>query len=279
MTTTLATPAQLPTSTLLPAEQRSTTRSTADDAKAVIAALKSDWIKISTVRANRALLLLTIAGGLLVSWAVGVLVTDQVQYVAQVGFFWTSVTSMLAAISGVLIFGSEVQHGTLATSVAARPTRWVLALSKTLTAAALGLVIGAAGLAAGFGGAMIAGLDTGNTTALAASVGWALLFTTLSAVLGLGISMIVRNSTAAIGGLLVWGFVVENLFKLFLADEVARFLPFIAGNHLLAYTSDLESPHALAIALTRPENALVFGSYAAIALLVGSVLLYRRDTN
>ena len=26
--------------------------------------------------------------------------TDQVQYVAQVGFFWTSVTSMLAAIAG-----------------------------------------------------------------------------------------------------------------------------------------------------------------------------------
>ena len=45
---------------------------------------------------------------------------------------------MLAAISGVLLFGSEVQHGTLASAVAARPARWVLALSKTVTAAVLG---------------------------------------------------------------------------------------------------------------------------------------------
>ena len=36
---------------------------------------------------------------------------------------------------------------------------------------------------------------------------------------------------------------------------------------------------AIAIALTRPENALVFGGYTAVALVVGTVLLYRRDTN
>jgi hypothetical protein len=132
---------------------------------------------------------------------------------------------------------------------------------------------------AGFGGAVLAGLGAGGTSSLAATVGWALLFTVLSAVLGLGIAMVVRNSTAAISGILVWGFVVENLFKLFLAEEVARFLPFIAGNHLLAYNSDFETPKTLAIALTRPENALVFGGYAAVALAVGTVLLYRRDMN
>src|SRR5215210_571081 len=147
-------------------EHRPATRSNGDDAKAVLAALSSDWIKASTVRANRALLLLTIVGGVLVSWAVSVLVTDQVQYVAEVGFFWTSVTSMLAAIGGVLLFGSEVQHGTLASAVAARPSRWVLALSKTLTAAVLGLVLGVFGLAAGFGGAVIGGLQAGDTSAL-----------------------------------------------------------------------------------------------------------------
>jgi ABC-2 type transport system permease protein len=255
------------------------TRSTSDDVRAVVAALKSDWIKATTVRANKAILGLTVAGGLLVSWAVSVLVTDQVQYVAQVGFFWTSVTSMLAAITGVLLFGSEVQHGTLAAAVAARPARWVLALSKTVTAAALGLVLGAAGLAAGFGGAVIAGLDAGDTSNLVGTIGWALLFTTMSGVLGLGIAMVVRNSTAAISGFLVWGFVLENLFRLFLAEEIARFLPFVAGNHLLAYANDLESPHALAIALSRSENALVFGGYTVVALMVGSILLYRRDAD
>ncbi|MCW2700954.1 MAG: hypothetical protein JWQ45_2489 [Blastococcus sp.] len=278
MTATTATAFHRP-ATASPSEHRPETRSTGDGARAVGAALKSDWIKASTVRANKAILLLTISGGLLVSWAVAVLVTDQVQYVAQVGFFWTSVTSMLAAISGVLLFGSEVQHGTLAGALAAQPARWVLALSKTLTAAVLGLVIGAAGLAAGFGGAVLGGLGAGDTSSLAGSVGWALLFTMLSAVLGLGTAMVVRNTTAAVAGLLVWGFVVENLLKLFLAEEVARVLPFTAGNHLLAYSSDFETPRTLAIALTQPENALVFGGYAAVALVVGTVLLYRRDTN
>ena len=278
MTTTPATAYQ-PTDLTKLTEHRPPTRSKSDDARAVLAALRSDWIKATTVRANRALLLLTIAGGLLVSWAVSVLVTDQVQYVAEVGFFWTSVTSMLAAIGGVLLFGSEVQHGTLASAVAARPSRWVLALSKTLTAAVLGLVLGAFGLAAGFGGALIAGLEGGDTSSLTGTIAWALLFTTLSGMLGLGIAMIVRNSTAAIGGFLVWGYVLENLFRLFLAEEIARFLPFVAGNHLLAYANDLESPHALAIALTRTENGLVFGAYTAVALVVGTVLLYRRDTD
>jgi ABC-2 type transport system permease protein len=254
------------------------TRSPAHDVRAVLSALRSEWIKVSTVRANAAILAFALVAGLLVSWAVATFVTDEVLVVAQVGFYWTSVTGMLAAIGGVLLFGSEVQHGTLAAAVAARPARWIIALAKTLTAAALGLVIGATGLVAGFGGAVLAGLGAGDTSALAATISWALSFTTLSAVLGLGIGMIVRNSTAAIGGVLVWGFVVENLLNLFLSVEVARFLPFSAGNKLLAYTDDFDTPEAIAVALTRSESALVFGGYAGLALLVGTVLLYRRDT-
>jgi ABC-2 type transport system permease protein len=262
-----------------PPEPPLATRSRTHDARAVQFALRSEWIKAITVRANAAILLFALVGGLFVSWAVATFVTDEVLVVAQVGFYWTSVTSMLAAIGGVLLFGSEVQHGTLAAAVVARPARWIIAAAKTLTAAALGLVVGAAGLAAGFGGAVIAGLDAGDTSALGATVSWALLFTTLSAVLGLGIGMIVGSSTAAIGGVLVWGFVVENLLNLFLPVEVARFLPFFAGNKLLAYTNDFDTPAAIAVALTRPESALVFGGYAGVALLVGTVLLYRRDTN
>ncbi len=255
------------------------TRTPRGDARAVAAALRSEWIKAVTVRATGTVLVLALGGGLAVSWAVSTFVTDRVQYVADVGFLWTGVTAMLAAIAGVLLFGSEVQHGTLASTLAARPARWIIVLAKTLVAATVGLVLGAVGLAAGFGGAVVAGLDAGDTSSVATTIGWALLYTTLSAVLGLGISMVVRNSTAAIGGLLVWGFVVENLFRLFLADEIARFLPFVAGNHLLNDDSGSASAEALAVALTRPENALVFGGYTLVALAVGTVLLYRRDTN
>ncbi len=255
------------------------TRTARGDGRAVVHALRSEAIKAVTVRAMPAMLVFALTGGLAVSWAVSTFVTDRVQYVADVGFLWTGVTAMLAAIAGVLLFGSEVQHGTLASTLAARPARWIVVLAKAVVAAVTGLLIGTAGLAAGFGGAGIAGLAAGDTSSVASTIGWALLFTTLAAVLGLGISMVVRNSTAAIGGLLVWGFVVENLLQLFLADEIARFLPFAAGNHLLTDTSGFGGPAAVAVELTRPENALVFGGYTVVALVIGAVLLYRRDTN
>jgi len=249
------------------------------DGRAVLQALHSEAIKAVTVRAMPAIVGFALVGGLGVSWAVSTFVTDRVQYIADVGFLWTGVTAMLAAIAGVLLFGSEVQHGTLASTLAARPARWIVVLAKTVVAAGAGLLIGTAGLVGGFGGAAIAGLDAGDTSSVASTIGWALLFTALSAMLGVGIAMVVRNSTAAIGGLLVWGFVVENLFRLFLADEIARFLPFVAGNHLLADASRFDSAQALAVALTKPENALVFGAYTVVALAAGTVLLYRRDTN
>lgn len=265
--------------TTRPAEHRRAIRVTGDDAKAVAYALKGEWIKVSTIRANRALLLLTVAGGVLVSLAVAKLVTDKVLYVSEVGFYWTTITSALAAISGALLFTSEAQHGTLATAVTARPARWVIALAKTLTAAVIGLVLGAAGLVTGFGGSALGGLSLGDTAALPATLGWALVFTTLSAVLGLGLGMILRHSAAAVGGFLVWGFVVENLLHVFLPAPVARFLPFVAGNHLLGYNPDFETAKAIAIALTPAQNALVFAGYTAVALVTGTVLLHRRDPN
>lgn len=178
-----------------------------------------------------------------------------------------------------MLFGSEVQHGTLAAAVSARPARWVIALAKTLTAAGLGMLLGAVGIASGFAGAVTAGLGAGDTTSIPATVGWALLFTSLSAVLGLGIGMILRHSAAAVGGLLVWGFVLEPLLNNFLPARVARFLPFVAGNHMLAYKSDINAVKSMAVEMTRPENALIFGGYTAAALVVGTVLLSRRDTN
>jgi len=35
----------------------------------------------------------------------------------------------------------------------------------------------------------------------------------------------------------------------------------------------------MAIALTQPENALVFAGYPAVEVVVGTDLLHRRDTN
>jgi ABC-2 type transport system permease protein len=277
MTITTATPHL--SQTIRPVEDRPTISVTADATNPLASALRSEWIKLSTIRSNQALLVLTVIGGLLVSWAVAKLVTGKVLYVSEVGFYWTTITSALATIAGALLFTSEAQHGTLATAVTARPARWVIAAAKTLTAAGIGLMLGVAGLLTGFAGSALGGLAIGPTSDLPATLGWAIVFTTLSAMLGLGVGMILRHSAAAVGGFLVWGFVIENLLHVFLPAQVARFLPYIAGNHLLGYNPDFETAKAIAIALTQPQNALVFAGYTAVALVTGTVLLHRRDPN
>lgn len=280
MTTTTPAPTRPPSSE---ANRRTVfrpaTRSTSDDIKTAPTFLHSEWIKLSTVRSNKVILGLTAVVGGITSWAVATFVTDEVLTVADVYVYSTFLTAVFAAVTGILIFTSEAQHGTLATSLTAQPARWVIAVSKSVTASASGLVLGAIGMAAGFLGGLLAGIDTGDTSALAATTLWALLFTSLSAVLGLGVGMIVRHSAGAISGLLVWWLVVENLLWIFLPAKVGRLLPFFAGGALLGVEADNATPESLAVALTRPQDAFLFAAYAIAALVLGTVLVYRRDTN
>lgn len=134
-------------------------------------------------------------------------------------------------------------------------------------------------LTAVFAGAVAAGLEVGDASAMVATTGWALAFTVLAALLGLGVGMIVRHGAGALSGLLVWWFVAENLLAVFLPAEALRFLPFYAGTGLLGIVSDFASPEEIAIAFTRLENALVFGGYTAVALIAGAVLVQRRDAS
>lgn len=273
-----ATPTTTPT-TSATALYSPTTRSATDAVRAVPNAIRSEWIKLTTVRSNGAILGLTIAVSGFVAWAVGNFVTDEVLTVVEVFSFATVFTAVFAAVGGILIFSSEAQHGTLAPTLTAQPARAVLAASKTFMAAGFGTVIGLTGLIAGFAGALLSGIDMGDTSLILSTSAWAVGFATISAVLGLGVGMIARHSTAAISGLLVWWLVVENLVSVFLAERFARFMPFTAGNGMLGVETGPGADGVVQAGLSTVENALVFGGYAAIAILIGTVLLYRRDSN
>jgi hypothetical protein len=255
------------------------TRSTRSDLGTLPNTLKSELIKLSSLRANRAVLAMTALVGGVTSWAVATFVTDEVLVASQVFVYSTVLTAVFAAVTGLLLFTSEVQHGTLPGTLAAQPARWVIVTAKTLMAAARGLVLGAVGMSAGFAGALLGGLEVGDTSTMVAATSWGLVFTTLAAVLGLGVGMLGRHSSAAVSGLLVWWFVVENLLAFFVPASALRFLPFYAGNGMLTLDSDFATPEQIAVALSKFENALVFGGYATVALIAGAVLLYRRDSN
>jgi len=258
---------------------RPAVRGTADDLRALPLALRSEWIKLAALRANRAILALTALAGGLVAYALSTTATDARLTAGELFIYPLPLVAMLAAVAGILLFTGEAQHGTLTVTLATRPARWVVVAAKTTTAAAVGLALGATGMVAGFAGAALGGVDLGPGSALTSRALWALLYLALAALIGLGVGMVVRHSAAATTGLLLWSFVIESLFAPALPEGVRHALPFSAGYRLLDAGPDFEAPVAIAHQLARPAYALIFAGYALASLAVGTVLLYRRDAD
>jgi hypothetical protein len=106
-----------------------------------------------------------------------------------------------------------------------------------------------------------------------------LVLTTFAGILGLGIGMIIRHSAAAVSTTLVWAFVIENLVRNMAPAKLSRFLPFSAANGLLTIRSAGDTAKTIAVQLSRPQDALLYGAYTIIAITIGTVLLYRRDAH
>ena len=263
---------------------RVVTRTRQHDLAAVPAAIRSEWIKLRSLRSNRAIFGFTIVAGVVMSWVLATFVkTDPYEHlpftVANTFMTATWLTTVLAVIAGILMYTSEVQHGTIANTIAAQPARWVAVAAKAAVAAGFGLAMGVVGIIAGFASAVASGMDMGDTSGLPVAAAWGLVLTSLAAVLGVGIGMIIRHSSAAVSTALVWTFVLENLIRSMAPAKLSRFLPFSAANGLLSIRSAGDTAKTLAAALTRPQDAVLFAGYTMVALIAGAVLLYRRDAD
>ncbi|MEP1124624.1 MAG: hypothetical protein ABJH68_12120 [Ilumatobacter sp.] len=255
-----------------------------DEVASMPTALRSEWIKLTTLRSNVRIVALTPVIGLLLSWILAVFVeidpdTDQPYNIAETFVFSTWLTIVLAAVAGALMFTSEVQHGTIATSMTAQPARWVNVAAKGSIAACFGLTMGALGMIGGLSGTLLGGLGSGDTSTMPAKALWGLFVAALAPLLGLGIGMILRHSASAVSILLIWVFVVEITIRALIPADVHRFLPFSAANGLLGTATGTDSPEMIAAELSKLQNAFLFGGYAALALAAGTVLLYRRDVS
>ncbi len=280
MTTTTTTPGPTSaTAVSAPTSDHRTVRVAGDDLRAVPAALHSEWIKLRSLRANRIILVLTALIGGVIAGGLAATTSDPTLTASELFIYPLPLVAMLAAVAGILMFTSEAQHGTLPVVLAARPTRWVIVVAKAVTAAAVGATLGVTGMVAGFAGATIGGVDTGDAAHLASRAAWALGYIVLAALIGLGVGMIVRHSAAAITGLLMWSFVVESLFAPMLPDAARHALPFSAGYRLLDAGANFEPPVVIAEQLARGQYALIFAGYAMASLMIGALLLQRRDSN
>ena len=283
MTTTTLDTNENPDPSVPTLRRTASTRSHRDSVAAIPNAVMSEWTKLRSLRSNLAILCGTTAIGILLVWVLAVFVktdpdTLETFTIGNSFSFPTWLSAVMAIVAGILMFTSEVQHGTLAAAITAQPARWVTVAAKTAIAAGFGLAMGAAGMLAGLTGGLLGGLGAGVTSAMPATAAWGLMLTTVAAIFGLGIGLSARHSSAAVTMTLVWTFVIENLVRSFAPPTVSRYLPFSAANGLLSIETTGD-PEALAVAFTRVQDALLFGAYTLAALTLGTVLLYRRDTN
>ena len=238
----------------------------------------SEWIKIRTLRSTIALLGLNAATGVAIVAGITAGSPETAPTIADGLGFPVVFSAVFAAVAGTVLFTSEVQHGTLDPTLTAEPSRRALTLAKAVVAAVFGITLALLGQVGGIAGGLATGTDLGGAERVATGTLWACGFAALTAVLGLGVGMIVRHSAAAVSGLLVWWLVVENLVVVLAPAEFARLLPFIAGNAMVGVEMESNDPNAAALLFTRPQNALLLATYALLAIAIGKVALTRQDT-
>ena len=246
-------------------------------------AIRSEWIKLRSVRSTPIFAGLTALVGLGMSLILGKVVKtdpyDDLPFtVANTFLVSTWLTTLFAVVAGTLLFTSEVQHGTLAGTLTARPSKPIIVGAKVVVAAALGLAMGALGIIGGLVGGVASGMHTGDMSGAATGVAWALALTTLASVLGLGVGLIVRHSAAAVTSTLIWALAVESLVQNMAPPSVSRLLPFTAAHGLLGTRSATDTAETLAAALSNAANAAVIGCWAAAAVAVGTAVLIRKDS-
>ncbi len=252
----------------------------AGDVRAVI---RSEWIKLRSVRSTPTFVGLATVIGIGMSLILGKAVKtdpyDHLPFTIANTFLVSSwLTTLFAVVAGTLLFTTEVQHGTLAASLTARPSKPTIVAAKAFSAAALGLAMGVFGIVGGLAGGLASGMDTGDMSGAVPGVAWALMLTTLASVLGLGVGLVVRHSAAAVTSVLIWALAVESLVQNMAPAWVSRLLPFTAAHGLLGTRSATDTPETLAAAFSNVGNAIVIGCWATAAVAIGTALLIRQDS-
>ncbi|WP_199428970.1 hypothetical protein [Qaidamihabitans albus] len=185
-------------------------------------------------------------------------------------------------VLGVLVVTTEYHWGTARTTFQAVPSRAPVLLAK---ATVVGILAAVVGLAVGFGSLGLAMLlEPGAELALDGAADWRAVagqgpVYLLTAVLGVGIGLLLRNTALGLAVALVWTQLVEGLVVLIptIGDDIYVWLPFFAASQFVG--SDVGSP-ALGLG-ELPLGPLGYGAYfAGICLLLlaaGVWTAVRRD--
>ena len=247
--------------------------------------LSAEWCKLRTVRSTYWTVIAAIAFMLAFAALEAIFLPGrlsdhdkQTLDAVRVSLGGSHLAQVAFGVLGVLVITSEYTSGMIRATFSAVPRRRRVIASKALVFSATTFVVGTA---ASFGAyllfqALLSGdalrSSISDPGVLRALVGGGLYFAALG-LLGLGLGTIIRASSGAIAALFSLLFIPQILVELLPGTwktSIGRYLPMQAGAQIFSQRSE---PGML-----RPWLGFAtFCGYAAIALLVGLILVKRRD--
>jgi ABC-type transport system involved in multi-copper enzyme maturation permease subunit len=253
--------------------------------------VRSEWVKLRTVRSTYWTLLLTVAGmagfGALLTAAyarhyagVGAAARrafDPAAYSLS-GFF---LAQLAIGVLGVVVITSEYATGSIRSTFAAAPQRVGVLAAKATVFGAVAAVTGIASSFAAFftGQALLAGKGIGTTIsapgALRAVIGAGLYLAVLG-LLALGLGTLIRRTAGAVaavvGLIIILPVLVQGLPPSW-QSAITRYLPSVAGQAVIGRTR-FAPPGQL---LTPWAGFALFCAYTAAVLIAAALTLTRRD--
>ncbi|MGH3498531.1 MAG: ABC transporter permease [Nocardioidaceae bacterium] len=264
------------------------------------AALRYEWRRFTTLRSTWWLigLGLLLPGGLSFLIATALSPSDLasepefsvlavVTQGAAVGITPLLVAYMMA-LFGVFNFGHEYRHGMIRATLTAVPSRVDVLAAKTLTTGGVAaLVSGVSGLiGVGMATAFLPSNADVNTTEVWGVVLGSMLYSTMFALVGMGLAAIFRNQVAALVVILVVPVVAEPIIRAILVvpdafngvQGLASYLPFSAGSQMYSRLSLSDGLRLLGYQpFGQVGGGVMFGVFTLVILVVASVLFLKRD--
>jgi ABC-2 type transport system permease protein len=207
----------------------------------MIATIRSEWIKLRTVRSNVTTAVVAVLIPLAISLlSVTFMGENNIDSGTLPGFIVGSgsVAVLLIGVLGVLCVTQEYSQGTIRLTLAATPSRPRVYLAKAVVVALLGAALTGLVVLIGnvVGSAIIDARDVpaldSNPDAAPAFLAM-ILMGAVVALLGMAIGALTRNPPSAITTLVLWPLLVEGivggLLSLAFDDDVARWMPFQSG--------------------------------------------------
>ena len=253
----------------------------------MINVLRSEWIKLRTVRMNWVLGIIAFAFPLIITLLTAFFNGDETDFRArnllEVLAGTVIVTTLLCGVITAASITSEFGFGTIRPTFAAVPRRIKVIVGKGIVgvASSMVLVMLIVAIGAGLGRPLAEGqgasIDFGEVpTAVPALVG-AVVLAGLMSLAGYGLGLLTRSTPAAISILIVWPLIAEGLIGGLISvitgwHNVFEWMPFNAGIRMV-FVNTADDPGGP----SRVISGLYFGGVVALLTAVGAFAVNRRD--